>query len=66
MARRRIGPVFRAHLLYSAISSLRCAPNIPTQYNFTIQRELHNDMKLEVGYVGSQGHRLLATHDINY
>ena len=23
-------------------------------------------MKLEIGYVGSQGHRLLATHDINY
>ena len=23
-------------------------------------------MKLQVGYVGSQGHRLLATHDINY
>jgi hypothetical protein len=36
------------------------------QYNFTIQRQLSNDMKLEVGYVGSQGHRLLATHDINY
>ena len=36
------------------------------QYNFTIQRELTKDMKLEVGYVGSQGHRLLATHDINY
>jgi outer membrane receptor protein involved in Fe transport len=36
------------------------------QYNFTIQRELAKDMKLEVGYVGSQGHRLLATHDINY
>ena len=36
------------------------------QYNFTIQRELSKDMKLEVGYVGSQGHRLLATHDINY
>jgi hypothetical protein len=36
------------------------------QYNFTIQRELSRDMKLEVGYVGSQGHRLLATHDINY
>ena len=36
------------------------------QYNFTIQRQLTNDMKLEVGYVGSQGHRLLATHDINY
>ncbi len=36
------------------------------QYNFTIQRELSKDMKLEIGYVGSQGHRLLATHDINY
>jgi outer membrane receptor protein involved in Fe transport len=36
------------------------------QYNLTIQRELMKDMKLEIGYVGSQGHRLLATHDINY
>ena len=36
------------------------------QYNFTIERELTRDMKLEVGYVGTQGHRLLATHDINY
>lgn len=36
------------------------------QYNFTVQRQLAHDMKLEVGYVGSQGHRLLATHDINY
>ena len=36
------------------------------QYNFTVQRELSKDMKLEIGYVGSQGHRLLATHDVNY
>ncbi len=36
------------------------------QYNLTIQRQLTNDMKFEIGYVGSQGHRLLATHDINY
>ncbi len=36
------------------------------QYNLTIQREVTRDMKLEIGYVGSQGHRLLATHDINY
>jgi outer membrane receptor protein involved in Fe transport len=36
------------------------------QYNLTIQRELTKDMKVEIGYVGSQGHRLLATHDINY
>ncbi|MGH9497549.1 MAG: carboxypeptidase regulatory-like domain-containing protein [Terriglobales bacterium] len=36
------------------------------QYNLSVQRELTHDMKLQVGYVGSQGHRLLATHDINY
>ena len=36
------------------------------QYNFGIERQLTADMKLSVGYVGSQGHRLLATHDINY
>ncbi len=36
------------------------------QYNFTIQRELSKDTKLEIAYVGSQGHRLLATHDVNY
>jgi outer membrane receptor protein involved in Fe transport len=36
------------------------------QYNLTIQRELASDLKLEIGYVGTQGHRLLATHDVNY
>ena len=36
------------------------------QYNLTVQRELSKDLKFEIGYVGSQGHRLLATHDINY
>jgi outer membrane receptor protein involved in Fe transport len=36
------------------------------QYNLTIQRQLTNDVKFEIGYVGSQGHRLLATHDVNY
>jgi hypothetical protein len=35
------------------------------QYNFTIQRELARDIVLQLGYVGSQGHRLLASHDIN-
>jgi hypothetical protein len=45
-------------------------PNIraqyAAQYNFNIQRELTRDMVLQVGYVGSQGHRLLATHDLDY
>jgi len=36
-----------------------------TQYNFTIQRELTKDLELQIGYVGSQGHRLLATTDLN-
>ena len=36
------------------------------QYNLTVERELTRDLKLEVSYVGTQGHRLLATHDVNY
>jgi hypothetical protein len=35
------------------------------QYNFSIQRELAKDLLWQVNYVGSQGHRLLASHDIN-
>ena len=36
------------------------------QYNLTIQRALGRNMMMQVGYVGSQGHRLLVSHDINY
>jgi len=36
------------------------------QYNLGIQHQLTKDMVLSVGYVGSQGHRLLATRDINF
>ncbi len=35
------------------------------QYNLTIQRELAKDLVLQVAYVGRQGHRLLATQDLN-
>jgi hypothetical protein len=35
------------------------------QYNFSIQRELARDLLWQVNYVGAQGHRLLASHDIN-
>ncbi len=55
---------FRPILLYGEFQ-----PHLKTQYsaqyNFTIQRELANNLLLQVGYVGSQGHRLLAGHDIN-
>jgi len=55
---------FRPILLFGQFQ-----PNMRTQYsaqyNFTIQRELRQDLVLQVGYVGTQGHRLLATHDLN-
>jgi outer membrane receptor protein involved in Fe transport len=35
------------------------------QYNLTIKRELPGDILVQLGYVGSQGHRLLATVEIN-
>jgi Carboxypeptidase regulatory-like domain len=35
------------------------------QYNLTIKRQLPHDILLQVGYVGSQGHRLLASYEVN-
>src|SRR5208282_6030336 len=35
------------------------------QYNLGIEREVFKNTVLTVGYVGSQGHRLLATHDLS-
>jgi len=56
---------FRSLLMYGQFQ-----PHLRTQYsaqyNLNIQRELTKDLVLQVGYVGSQGHRLLASHDINY
>ncbi len=57
--------VFRPILLFGEFQ-----PHLRTQYtaqyNLNIQRELARDLVLQVGYVGSQGHRLLASHDINF
>ncbi|MCI0404066.1 MAG: hypothetical protein L0212_11175, partial [Acidobacteria bacterium] len=56
--------VFRPILLFGQfLPNLRSQYSV--QYNFNIQRELAKDLVLQVGYVGSQGHRLLATHDLN-
>ena len=56
--------LFRPILLYGEFQ-----PHLRTQYtaqyNLTIQRQLSRDTMLQLGYVGSQGHRLLASHDIN-
>jgi hypothetical protein len=57
--------VFEPILLYGDFQP-HMRSQYSTQYNFTVQRELSKDTKLEIGYVGSQGHRLLATHDVNY
>ena len=35
------------------------------QYNLTIQHEIAKGTQLQVGYVGDQGHRLLASYDLN-
>ena len=56
---------FRPILLFGQFQP-KMRSQYSAQYNLTIERQLSNDTKLEVGYVGSQGHRLLATHDINY
>ncbi|MFY9528957.1 MAG: carboxypeptidase regulatory-like domain-containing protein [Candidatus Acidiferrales bacterium] len=56
--------IFRPILLFGELQ-----PNLRSQYseqyNLTIQRELAKDVVLQVGYVGSQAHRLLASHDLN-
>lgn len=56
--------LFRPLLLYGEFQ-----PHLRTQYtaqyNLTIQHQFARDLMLQVGYVGSQGHRLLASHDIN-
>lgn len=56
--------IFRPILLFGEFQ-----PHMRTQYNdqynFTIQHELARNLVLQLGYVGSQGHRLLATTDLN-
>jgi hypothetical protein len=57
--------MFRPILLFGQFQP-KMRSQYSAQYNLTIEHELTRDLKLQVGYVGSQGHRLLATHDINY
>src|SRR5260370_7563433 len=56
--------MFRPILLYG-----QAAPHIRSQYaaqyNLTIQRELAKDLVFQIAYVGRQGHRLLATQELN-
>jgi hypothetical protein len=56
--------IFRPLLLFGEFQ-----PNMRSQYseqyNFTIQREIAKDLLLQVGYVGTQAHRLLQTVELN-
>ena len=56
---------FRPILLYGQFQP-HLRSQYSDQYNLTIQREVVNNLLIQVGYVGTQGHRLLATHDLNY
>jgi Carboxypeptidase regulatory-like domain len=56
--------LFRPILLYGEFQP-HLRTQYTTQYNLTIQRQLTRDTMLQLGYVGSQGHRLLATYDVN-
>jgi hypothetical protein len=56
---------FRPILLFGEIQP-QMRSQYADQYNLTFQRELRRDIVLQVAYVGSQGHRLLGTRDINY
>jgi len=56
--------MFRPILLYG-----QAAPHMRSQYaeqyNLTIQREIAKDLVFQIAYVGRQGHRLLATQELN-
>ncbi len=56
---------FRSILLYGQFPrNLRT--QYSAQYNLTIKRELPGNLLFQIGYVGSQGHRLLASYDLNH
>jgi hypothetical protein len=56
--------LFRPILLYGEFQP-HLRSQYTSQYNLTLQRDLSNSTMLQIGYVGSQGHRLLASHDID-
>jgi hypothetical protein len=56
--------IFRPILLFGEFQ-----PNMRSQYseqyNFTIQRQIANNLLFQIGYVGTQAHRLLQSVDLN-
>ena len=57
--------IFRPILLFGQVPP-HLRSQYTEQYNLQVERQLGRNMVLRAGYVGSEGHRLLATHDLNY
>jgi hypothetical protein len=57
--------LFRPILLFGQFPT-HLRPQYAEQYNFGIEREVAKDLVLTVQYVGRQGHRLLASQDLNF
>ncbi len=55
---------FRPMLLYGDFQP-HMRTQYSAQYNLNLQQELARNVVFQLGYVGSQGHRLLASHDID-
>src|SRR5204863_8487022 len=56
--------IFRPILLFGEFPQ-NMRSQYAVQYNLSFQTELAKDMVFQLSYVGSQGHRLLATTDLN-
>ena len=56
---------FRPLLLFGELQP-KLRSQYTNQYNLGIQHQFANDFVASIGYVGSQGHRLLVTHDLNF
>jgi hypothetical protein len=56
--------VFRPILLFGEFQP-HMRSQYSDQYNLSIQHELAHDLVMRVGYVGSQGHRLLVSRDLD-
>jgi carboxypeptidase family protein len=56
--------IFRPLLLFGEFQP-KMRSQYSEQYNFTIQRQLAKDLLFQIGYVGTQAHRLLQTRELN-
>lgn len=56
--------IFRPLLLFGEFQP-HMRSQYSEQYNFTIQRQLAKDLMFQIGYVGTQAHRLLQSKELN-